>query len=164
MRPDGSAIIVGDPGVANQRQNQKAWVPEHPGGNGNGPGNIRLFRFADLLLIAAEVHNELGNLDSALYFTNLVRTRARGDLPLAFFPDVSASDQVDMRQKIWLERRLELAMEQQRWFDLLRQGRVAQRMLEVGKTRFESNKNELFPIPQSEIDLSGGALFQNQGY
>lgn len=162
--PDGSAVIVGDPDVANQRQNQKAWVPEHPGGNGNGPGNIRLYRYADLILIAAEAHNELGNLDSALYYTNLVRTRARGDLPIAFLPAVTATSQPEMRDKIWLERRLELAMEQQRWFDLVRQGRAADRMQAVGKTNFQSGKHELFPIPQSEIDLSGGTLVQNPGY
>jgi len=161
--PDGSDVVVGDPGVRDQRHNQKAWVPEHAGGNGNGPGNIRIYRYSDLLLVAAEAYNELGMLDSALHYANLVRTRARGNLPPAFLPDVEAVDQATARQAIWLERRLELAMEQQRWFDLVRQDRAARVMQGIGKD-FQSDKHELFPIPQSEIDLSGGALIQNQGY
>jgi len=162
--PDGSEVIVGDPGVANQRQNQKAWVPEHAGGNGNGPGNIRILRYADVLLIAAEAANELDHLDEALAYANRVRTRARGNLPPAFLPDVSAADKVSARLAIWNERRWELAMEQQRWFDLVRQGRAAARMEAVGKEQFVPGKHELMPIPQSEIDLSGGALTQNSGY
>ncbi len=162
--PDGSDVIEGDPGIANQRQNQKAWVPEHAGGNGNGPGNIRILRYADVLLIAAEAANELGDLDQALEYANRVRTRARGNLPPAFFPDIAADDQQEARMDIWNERRWELAMEQQRWFDLVRQGRAAERMMAVGKTNFVPGKHDLFPIPQSEIDLSGGALVQNPGY
>ena len=162
--PDGSEVIVGDPGVRDQRQNQKAWVPDHPGGNGNGPGNIRLFRYADLLMIAAEAYNELNMLDSALHHVNLVRARARGNLPAAFLPDIATPDQATTRTAIWAERRVELAMEQQRWFDLARQKRLINVMNAVGKTGALTNKHELFPIPQSEIDLSGGTLIQNQGY
>ena len=162
--PDGSEVVVGDPGVVNQRHNQKAWAPRGPGGNGNGGGNIRVLRYADIILIAAEAHNELGNTMRALELANLVRRRARGSLPPAFLPDITANSQEDAREKIWLERRLELALEQHRWFDLRRTGRVAERMLAVGKTRFMPGKNELFPIPQAEIDLSGGALVQNPGY
>lgn len=162
--PDGSEVVVGDPGVRDQRQNQKAWVPDHPGGNGNGPGNIRLYRYADLLLIAAEAYNEMNMLDSALHYANLVRARARGPLPPAFLPDIASTDQTTTRNAIWLERRLELAMEQQRWFDLVRQKRAGDAMAAAGKLGFEQGKHDLFPIPQSEIDLSGGVLIQNQGY
>ena len=162
--PDGSAVIEGDPGVANQRQNQKAWVPQGALGNGNGGGNIRILRYADVLLIAAEAHNELGNLARALELANMVRQRARGPLPPSFLPNIMAADQAAAREAIWLERRLELAMEQHRWFDLVRTNRAAERMLAVGKTNFTTGKHELFPIPQSEIDLSGGALRQNPGY
>ncbi len=162
--PDGSDVVIGDPGVANQRQNQKAWVPLAANGNGNGGGNIRILRYADVLLMAAEAHNELGNLERALELANLVRTRARGPLPPNFLPAIVATDQTAARTAIYLERRLELAMEQHRWFDLVRTGRAAPRMLAVGKTAFVAGKHELFPIPQSEIDLSSGALRQNAGY
>ncbi len=162
--PDGSAVIVGDPGVVAQRQNQKAWVPDGPGGNGNGGGNIRILRYADVLLIAAEATNELGNTGEALELANRVRTRARGDLPVPFLPALTANDKDAARKVIWLERRLELAMEQHRYFDLVRQGRAAEVMAAVGKTNFVKGKHELFPIPQSEIDLSNQMLVQNPGY
>ena len=54
-------------------------------------------------------------------------------------------------------------MEQQRWFDLVRQGRSASIMQALGKD-FIEGRHELLPLPQSEIDLSGGTLSQNPGY
>ncbi|MEL7121710.1 MAG: RagB/SusD family nutrient uptake outer membrane protein, partial [Bacteroidota bacterium] len=60
-------------------------------------------------------------------------------------------------------RRVELAMEQHRWFDITRQGRAGAVMQAVGKD-FILGKHELFPIPQTEIDLSAGSLQQNPGY
>ena len=162
--PDGSAVIVGDPGVVNQRQNQKAWIPGLSAAPQNGGGNIRILRYADVLLIAAEAANELGDGEQALAYANLVRTRARGPLPKPFLPDLVGETQEEIRAAIWLERRLELAMEQHRWFDLVRQGRAAERMQAVGKENFVEGKHELLPLPQSEIDLSGGLLTQNPGY
>lgn len=160
--PDGSAIIEDNPSIVNERYNQKAWVPEHPGGLENGPGNIRILRYADILLIAAEAMNENGKQGEALGFLNQVRARARGNRT-GILPDVITTDQTTLRQRIWQERRVELAMEQQRWFDLLRQQRAADVMKAVGKN-FEEGKHELFPIPRTEIDLSGGLLEQNPGY
>lgn len=75
----------------------------------------------------------------------------------ALLPDVTA----DLLNAIWQERRVELAMEQHRWFDMIRQGRAQQLMQAVGKT-FVVGKHELYPIPASEITLSG--LQQNPGY
>jgi len=72
-------------------------------------------------------------------------------------PNVSASGQA-LLEAIWAERRAELAMEQHRYFDLIRQGRAADEM-----PNFQS-KHKVYPIPQSEIDLSGGAMTQNDGY
>jgi len=72
-------------------------------------------------------------------------------------PDVTASGQA-LLDAIWKERRVELAMEQHRYFDLIRQGRAGE-VLE----NFQS-KHTVYPIPQSEIDLSGGALSQNDDY
>jgi starch-binding outer membrane protein, SusD/RagB family len=160
--PDGSAIIEDNPNIVNERYNQKAWVPEHPGGNGNGPGNIRLLRYADVLLMAAEALNENGNPTQALPYLNQIRERARGNRTTVL-PDVTTTDQVELREAIWHERRVELALEQQRWFDLTRQGRAAQVMQALGKP-FVEGKHELLPIPQTEIDLSGGNLSQNPGY
>lgn len=77
-------------------------------------------------------------------------------------PDVTAGGQA-LLDAIWHERRVELAMEQKRWFDLIRQGRAAEVMQALGKN-FEIGKHELFPIPTNEIDLSNGMLEQNPNW
>lgn len=161
--PDGSGIIQDNPDIVNERYNQKAWVPEHPGGNGNGPGNIRRLRYADILLVAAEAMNENGKTQEALAFLNQVRARARGSRTNVL-PDITEAAPNRLREIIWHERRVELAMEQHRWFDLVRQGRAADVMRAVGKENFTPGKHELLPIPQSEIDITEGALSQNPGY
>lgn len=160
--PDGSAIVEGDANIVGERFNQKAFVVDHPGGNGNGPGNIRILRYADLLLIAAEALNEIGRTSEALTYLNQVRARARGGFP-GILPDVVSTNQQEVRTAIWHERRVELALEQHRWFDLVRTGRAASVMQALGKP-FVEGKHELFPIPQGEIDLSEGVLEQNEGY
>ncbi len=160
--PDGSAIVQKNPRVFNGRYNQKAWVPTHPGGNGSGPGNIRLLRYADVVLIAAEAENENGKTAMSLTHLNSVRKRARG-ASASILPDVVETDKVKLRERIWHERRVELGLEQQRWFDLLRTGRAEAVMIANGKN-FKKNKHELLPIPQAEIDLSSGTLSQNPGY
>lgn len=70
--------------------------------------------------------------------------------------------------RIWQEHRVELALERDRFFDLVRQeavqpGRIVPIFAAQGKT-FTKGKNEIFPIPQAQIDLSDGALTQNPGY
>ena len=160
--PDGSGIVQDNPDMFNERYNQKAWVPPHPGFQENGPGNIRLLRYADVLLMAAEAANENSKPADALLYLNMVRARARGQSSF-ILPDITETDKDLLRQIIWHERRVELAMEQQRWFDLVRQGRAAEVMQAVGKD-FVAGKHELFPIPQKEIDLGGGRILQNNGY
>ena len=160
--PDGSAIVEDNINIDGERYNQKAFVPDHPGGNGNGPGNIRVFRYADLLLIAAEALNEVGQSEQALVYLNQVRARARGG-NANVLPDITTTDQAALRQAVYRERRSELALEQHRWFDLVRTGRAAEVMQPL-KPQFTPGKNELFPIPQTEIDLSQGALTQNPNY
>lgn len=75
----------------------------------------------------------------------------------ALLPDVTASGQ-PLLEAIWEERRAELGMEQHRYFDLIRQGRAAEEL-----ENFEP-RHVLYPIPQSEIDLSGDVMSQNDGY
>jgi len=160
--PDGSDVVTGDDNIVGERFNQKAFVVDHPGGNGNGPGNIRIYRYADLLLIAAEALNELDRSGEALPYLNQVRARARGNNN-NILQDVTTTNQSELRTAILRERRAELALEQHRWFDLVRTGRAAAVMQALGKN-FVVEKHELFPIPQGEIDLSEGALEQNSGY
>ncbi|MDX1909070.1 MAG: RagB/SusD family nutrient uptake outer membrane protein [Bacteroidia bacterium] len=159
--PDGSAIVQDNPGIFGERYNQKAWIPTGAGGNGNGGGNIRVLRYADILLIAAEALNELGRSAEALPYLNAVRARARAG-SIFVLKDVTTTDQATLRTLIWRERRAELAMEQGRWFDLQRQGRAGTVMQALGKN-FVTGKHELLPLPQSEIDISG-TLTQNPGY
>ena len=160
--PDGSGIIKVNPDILNARYNEKAWVPQHAGLQDNGPGNIRIIRYADILLLGAEAHNETGNAIKALEYLNMVRARARGSNTF-ILKDVTTTDQSELREKIYHERRVELAMEQNRWFDLARWGRIAD-VMSLLKPRFESPKNLLLPIPQSEVDLTNNILMQNDGY
>lgn len=78
----------------------------------------------------------------------------------ALLPDVTASGDA-LLDAIWHERRFELAMEQQRWFDIVRQGRAAEVMAAVGK-QFQVGTHELFPLPAAEVTITG--LPQNPGY
>lgn len=160
--PDGSAIVEKNPKVFNARFNQKAWIPTHVGFNYNGPGNIRILRYADVLLIAAEAMNENGKPAQALTQLNAVRKRARGKIN-TILPDVTLTDKIQLREAIWHERRVELGLEQHRWFELLRTGQAEAALKKHGKS-FVKNKHELLPIPQTEIDLSSGTLTQNVGY
>ncbi len=161
--PDGSTIVQDNPEIIGERYNQKAWVPAHAGLQDNGPGNIRILRYSDVLLIAAEALNENDKPADAQKYLNQVRKRARGTNNF-ILPDVTVTDKVQLRDRIYRERRAELAMEQQRWFDLLRWGRAASVMQAVGKTGFTTGKHELLPIPQTEIDLTEGGIVQNPMY
>lgn len=139
--------------------NQKVWTP------GTTPlsswdHNVRMLRYADVLLIAAEVLNENGQSNAALGYLNQVRERARGG-NANILADITETDQSKLRQLIWDERRAELALEQHRFFDLVRTEQAAS---VLGPLGFVAGKHELFPIPQSEIDLSEGTLSQNPGW
>jgi starch-binding outer membrane protein, SusD/RagB family len=160
--PDGTTKVEVNPDILNARYNQKAWVPRHPGLQDNGPGNIRLLRYSDILLLCAEAYNEDGRAVDALPVLNAVRKRARGNNNF-ILPDITVTDKDMLRERIYRERRSELAMEQHRWFDLVRWGRAETAMKAASKT-FVNGKHELFPLPQTEIDLTDGKLIQNPGY
>jgi len=114
------------------------------------PKNIRLMRYAEVLLMYAEASSMLGNADG-LNKLNMVRSRA--NLPATTLTQAN----------VWKERRTELAMEEDRFLDLVRQGRAGVVLRALGKP-FVDGKHELFPIPQAQIDLSGGRLIQNPNY
>jgi hypothetical protein len=114
----------------------------------------------------AEAANELGgatNTTNALAALNSVRARARAGNN-AVLPNVTTTDQVALRNAIRQERRVELAMEHERFFDTVRWGIVQDAMIAAGKTGFNVNRDVLLPIPQQQIDLSKGVLTQNPGY
>lgn len=122
----------------------------------NYSNNFRTIRYADVLLMAAEANNKAtaANDAKAKTYLNLVRRRAFGDL----LHDVTSTG-TTLYEAILAERRLELAMEGERFFDLVRTGKAAS---VLGPLGFKTGKHEVFPIPQSEIEVSN--LTQNPGY
>ena len=158
--PEGDVIPAdGD----NPMYNQKSYVPFSLYVSGFNEGcqqNKIVIRYADVLLMNAEANNELGNSAAALGPLEQVRARARGS-NAAILPKVTTTVQADLRIAIYNERRVEFAMEFDRYFDVIRQGRGA---AVFGSRGWKAGKNEVWPIPQNEIDISGGALTQNPGY
>lgn len=135
--------------VTNERYNQKAYSSSNSDAWENGK-NIRILRFAEVLLMNAEAAIELGQ-DAQ---TPLNRVRIRAGL--------TALTSVN-KLIVWQERRLELAFEHDRYFDLVRQGRAGEVLRAHGKN-FVDGKHEVFPIPQEQIDISSGVLKQNPSY
>jgi hypothetical protein len=158
--PDGDLIpSTGD----NPMYNQKSYVPFRLFVSGFPSGaqqNVRVIRYADVLLMHAEAANELGKTPEALASLEKVRARARGT-STTILPKITVTAKAALQEAIWHERHVELAMESDRYFDVIRQGRGT---TVFGPKGWMANKNEVWPIPQNEIDLSGGTLAQNPGY
>lgn len=159
LTPDITKDPNNDTIIEHECYNRKVWVP--------GDNTItqwghhrRLIRYADVLLMAAEALNENNKPSDALQYLNMVRARARQGNN-SILPDITTTDQSQLRDLIFNERRHELAMEAHRFWDLVRTGRGSQ---VLGPLGFQSGKNELLPIPQTEIDISQGTLTQNPNY
>lgn len=155
--PDASVDFHGQPEI--ECYNQKVWTPgvTVPPSWGH---NRRFIRFADVLLMAAEALNENNNAAEALTHLNRVRLRAR-EGNNSILPDITETNKDLLREKILHERRVELALEGHRFWDLIRTNKAA---AVLGPLGFISGKHELLPIPQTEIDLTQGALAQNPGW
>ncbi|MGS2740691.1 RagB/SusD family nutrient uptake outer membrane protein [Sinomicrobium sp. M5D2P17] len=181
-----------------QYADQSSWAP-------GTAINVHVIRFADVLLMAAEAEAEAGSLSAAMEYVNRVRRRAANpdgflkeyiddEKPMGGFDEgtnaanytieeytsAQFSSKEDALKAIYFERKLELAMEGHRFFDLVRWG-IAEEVLnsyfeyqggittDVRGGRFVSGKNEYYPIPQPQIDLSVNetgqpTLQQNPGY
>lgn len=124
--------------------------------------NVRLLRYADVVLMYAEAANETNNTSEALDKLEMVRLRARAG-STTVLPKVTVTDKDALREAIRKERRIELAMEHERFFDLVRWGIAGTTLQNAGKN-FVTGKHELLPIPQVQIDLSKGVLTQNPNY
>jgi len=120
----------------------------------NWTNNFRTIRYAEVYLLAAEAFNRAAapNDAKARTYLNEVRARAFGN----HSHDINASGTA-LKDAIWKERRLELAMEGDRYFDLVRTGQAAAKI-----TGFQTGKHEVFPIPQNEVIVGG--LPQNPNY
>ncbi len=128
----------------------------------SGPFNIRLIRLAEVYLIAAEAAFMAGDQAKALTYVNAIRTRARNCGTTGYPQDLTAVSFEDIVH----ERRLELACEPHRFFDLVRWGLAEEfldgvHVLSLGSDfhiDFEPGKHEFFPLPLTEIQLSKGGL------
>jgi hypothetical protein len=114
--------------------------------------NVIIMRYAEILLNLAEAYNESGQSASALPPLNLVRARAG-------LTAVTTTNQSALRNIILHERAVEFCFEGFRFFDLKRAGKLTE---VLGPLGFNAGKNEVFPIPQTEIDLT--KIEQNPGY
>jgi hypothetical protein len=117
------------------------------------PVNHKVIRYADVLLMAAEAHNRKASPNDALARQYLNEVRDRVDM------DPVNLSGAALTQAIYHERRVEFAGEGLHFFDLVRTGRAATEI-----QGFQTDKNELFPLPQDEIDLAGAGWIQNDGY
>jgi hypothetical protein len=131
-----------------------------------GLKNIKVFRYADVLLMAAEAALHTGDTLKALQYINQVRTRARNSGKTGIPLNLSSLTSED----IFNERKWELGLEGHRYFDLIRTG-MAYEILDSlydrqhdAYLRFDTNKHCLFPIPIQEIIDSKGLIEQNPGY
>ena len=182
----------------NQYSDQHSWAP-------GTAINVNIIRYADVVLMAAEAEAQLGNLPQAQTYVNLVRARAANPVnfvytyvnntaPLSGNTTTPAANykivvypagqfaslgKDGALKAIYFERKLELAMEGHRFFDLVRWGTAETTLnnfftyestvtTDIRGGRFVSGKNDYYPIPQRQIDLSrsGGtsSLTQNPGY
>ncbi|MGV3589087.1 MAG: RagB/SusD family nutrient uptake outer membrane protein [Adhaeribacter sp.] len=184
--------------TASTLSDQSSWAP-------GSAINVVLIRFADVLLMAAEVEAQLGNLTQAQDYVNMVRARAALPVnvvykyadetkPMGGYSNAPAANysvapypagtftglgKEGALAAIYFERKLELAMEGHRFFDLVRWG-IAEPVLnayfayegkitgDVKEGRFTKGKNEYYPIPQRQINLQSvngvSSLKQNPGY
>lgn len=157
--------------------------------------NFEIIRYADVLLWKAEALIELGRQDEAVSLINQVRARAKNSKYVLAWNNTSPTDyaanykielyqpgvnctwtQDYARKALRFERKLELAMEGERFFDLVRWG-IADQVLNqeyfpkekqlrtyLKDSRFVKGRDEYFPIPQAQINFSGGLYKQNPGY
>ena len=149
---DGRVVPVT---VENERYNYKAYSSAFTDG-WETDVNIKYLRYAEVLLMKAEALNELGQTTAAIPLLNQIRTRAG-------LGNTTAVSQGDVRTAIWKERRVEMAFEHDRFFDLVRTGQAVAAFAIDGKT-FVAGKHELFPLPQAFINQAGGLSAQNPNY
>ncbi|MBN1599479.1 MAG: RagB/SusD family nutrient uptake outer membrane protein [Bacteroidales bacterium] len=148
---------------------------------GDMPQTTKYFRYADLLLIGAEAAVHSGHDNDALTWVNMVRERARNSGNTGYPQDLTTVSLAD----IYAERRVELAFEGHQFYDIMRTGRAQQVLKEDALEyrtminpqsetseegvqqfgdAFQTGKNEIFPIPENEVDGTNGLITQNPEY
>lgn len=150
-------------------------VSEAAGTLGYGGNDWIILRYADVLLMLAEVYEEMGQADQAIPFLNEVRARAGlPDYATSLRNSAYASLCPTLKLAILHERRVELAFENQRWYDLLRFFSPSELVTYMHKKKSEnygisnlqnfSEKDIYYPIPYDEWKLDPEGMYQNPGY
>jgi len=144
-------------------------IKDRPIYNGDNGKNRRYLRYPDVVLMYAEALNECGKGAQALEQLNSnkrVVNKINNSNTLYIGGGYGY-----LRDQIWKEREIEFAFEWDRFFDIVRQGRAKEVLKSFSETRsnkrglyFREGINEVFPIPQTEIDVSNGVVTQNPGY
>ncbi|WP_217606904.1 RagB/SusD family nutrient uptake outer membrane protein [Chitinophaga sp. GbtcB8] len=137
-------------------------VPTVINDNGN---NIPIIRYADVILMYAECLNEAGYVAGGEAFTYLNAVRSRAGLN-----DLTATEvpsQAAFRLAMEHERRVEFAFENLRWYDLVRTDRamtvINGKAAQINPVNPVTPQNQVFPIPQSQIDINSSKITQNEG-
>ncbi|MDO5969430.1 RagB/SusD family nutrient uptake outer membrane protein [Flavivirga aquimarina] len=153
----GGGTLPESPPLAQPYWNKKAYTKAARrvefGTNANRWENIKIIRYADVILMAAESANELGQTADAINYINQIRSRAG-------LGNTTAASQSEIRDAIKQERRVEFALEESRFYDLVRWGDA---LSTLGSLGYE-DRHALYPIPQDAIDQAGGLLVQNPDY
>ncbi|WP_188935125.1 RagB/SusD family nutrient uptake outer membrane protein [Dyadobacter endophyticus] len=169
VNPDGSTFVTTDPVLTGFTMKKYMDTSKLPWDRSKTPltdMNIVHMRYAEVLLAYAEAKNEASGPDATVYDAiNKVRTRTGVNLPPV--DQAKYNSKSLLRDFIRHERRIELAMEGHRYFDLKRWGIMAEKLAMVknpaGVTLSFGEKNNVLPFPQSEVDRNK-SLIQNQGY
>lgn len=132
--------------------------------NYHSPINIRVIRYADVLLMYAECLNELGQTATAYQYVDRVRARSNMRTLAVAYPTIG-NDKAQFLARLKTERLLELCGESTRWNDLKRWGDLSTALSfrDPDFANFVTGKHELLPIPQYEIDINPN-LKQNPNY
>jgi hypothetical protein len=179
LPPEFHLVPFGGQGGENCHILLKRWlIPGSELGSDDNasPRNLLLIRYNDYALFYAETLNECGDPTSAIDIVNAMRKYMVNNLaPLSgdFTTQLEYGPYEAVRERIWHERRIELAGEFDRFWDIVRQGRAAEILNGDVEPNFITSKyglkfikgvHELMPIPQVEIELSNGVILQNPGY
>ena len=110
--------------------------------------NIPLMRYANVMLMKAEAMNELGRSNEAISLINEIRD-VHGDMPA-----MTGTDQEAVRAQIEHERMIEFPLENYRWYDLRRWGKLATAMQAAGRTNFKESEHSFYPTPLTELNAN----------
>lgn len=165
-----STMVQGNASVVNGKTLKVSWrkyslMYKSAAANQQGGINMRVMRYADVLLLMAECENELGNSAAAITLMNQVRARKSVAMPLYPTKNYPVANKDQVFDAVVHERMIELAGEQTRNFDILR-WRKNNKLKTEPLTYFQKGKHEFLPIPQQEIDNSPAIDIkdQNPGY